>query len=150
MKGSEDLDRRDWILLALLASAEHKLTAVKLQKTLFLLGARRRTEVGNDFYEFRPYHYGPFDANVYHDADLLRDEGLIEVDRSQGRSLRRYKLTEAGEVAAERAVQRRPGNAQAYLTNVVTWAEPLPFNALVRAIYDEFPEMRANSIFEER
>jgi hypothetical protein len=59
-------------------------------------------------------------------------------------------LTDPGERVARKAVRRRSKKAQAYLARVVEWAQPLPFNVLVRAIYDEFPDMRANSIFEER
>jgi hypothetical protein len=150
MKRSHDPERSDWILLALLAANGHRLTAVKLQKTLFLLGERRRREVGNDYYVFRPYHYGPFDADVYHDADELEAKGLIQVDRSQGRALRRYVLTDRGRRVAHTVAKCRSEKAQTYLARVVEWAQPLPFNVLLRAIYDEFPKMRANSIFEER
>lgn len=147
---SDNPERGDWILLALLVANGHKLTAVKLQKSLFLLGERRAREVGDDYYAFQPYHYGPFDADVYHDADELEDCGLIEVDREHGRSLRRYVLTQRGRRAAQKAVARRSARAQEYLARVVEWVQPLPFNVLVRAIYDEFPSMRVNSIFEER
>jgi uncharacterized protein YwgA len=143
-------DRSDWILLALLAANGNMLTAVKLQKTLFVLGERRPRDVGDDYYVFQPYHYGPFDAAVYHDADELENDGLIEVDRSQGRALRRYVLTDGGRRAAQKAAKHQSRKAQTYLAQVVEWAQPLPFNMLVRAIYDAFPAMRANSIFEER
>jgi hypothetical protein len=150
MTSAGERKRSDWILLALLVAERRCLTAVKLQKTLFLLGERRRSELGDGYYQFRPYHYGPFDAEVYRDADALEASGLIEVDRSQGRSLRRYLLTDQGEAAATAAANHQSVAAKTYLTDVVSWAQPLPFNVLVRAIYDEFPEMRANSIFEER
>ena len=117
---------------------------------MFLLGERRKRELTGGFYSFRPYHYGPFAADVYHDADILESNGLIEVDTSQGRSLRRYVLTSAGLQAARKAATHRPKKGVDYLARVVAWAQPLPFNLLVRAIYEEFPTMRANSIFEEQ
>lgn len=150
MARSRELERRDWILLALRAAERQRLTAVKLQKALFLLGERRSREVGDDYYEFRPYHYGPFDADVYHDADELEADGLIEVDWSMGRALRQYVLTEDGARAARTAAARCSENAEGYLRRVVEWIQPLPFNVLVRAIYNEFPDMRSNSIFEDR
>jgi hypothetical protein len=150
MTRSPELKRSDWILLALLAAKDHRLTAVKLQKALFLLGERRKRDLSGGFYSFRPYHYGPFDADVYNDADNLENNGLIEVDTSQGRSLRRYVLTAAGLSAARKAEAHGPKKAVEYLVRVVAWAQPLPFNLLVRAIYEEFPAMRANSIFEEQ
>lgn len=142
--------RSDWILLALLSAQAHRLTAVKLQKTLFLLGERRSRSVGADYYDFQPYHYGPFDAQIYHDASLMATEGLIDIDTSQGQRLRRYALTEAGERAAHAAAKRQPKAGVSYLREVVAWAQPLPFNVLVRAIYDAYPQMRVNSIFKER
>ena len=150
MTTPDDPKRSDWILLALLAAAGHELTAVKLQKTLFLLGERRKRSVGSDYYVFRPYHYGPFDADVYHDADWLEQDGLIKVNRSHGRSLRTYSLTDRGLGAAGNAAKRCTPKARTYLTQVVEWAQPLPFDVLVRAIYEEFPDMRANSIFDQR
>lgn len=147
-KGHEP-DRSDWILLALRAAADQALTAVKLQKTLFLLGERRPDDVG-DYYAFEPYHYGPFDADVYRDADVLEFHGLVDIDHSRGRALRRYVLTDRGAKTADKAAAHYPRNALDYLERVVKWVEPLPFNVLVRAIYNEFPRMRAKSIFEDR
>lgn len=150
MKGPTEAARSDWILLTLCAAKGHRLTAVTLQKSLFLLGAQRPDEVGRDYYRFQPYHYGPFDAEVYHDAEALERGGLIEVDASHGRQLRQYGLTPAGEAAATDAAKRQSKKGQAYLTAVVEWAQPLPFHVLVRAIYDAFPAMRVNSIFEDQ
>jgi len=143
------LQREDWVLLVLRAAHDNGLTAVKLQKTLFLLGEYRKKEVGRAFYQFRPYHYGPFCAEIYHDADSLALRDLVALDMSRGQSMRRYVLTEEGRKAAARAAKRAPEKALAYLQDVVEWAQPLPFNVLVRAVYDAFPKMRENSIFSE-
>jgi hypothetical protein len=150
MTTARDIDRNEWILLALKCATNHRLTPLKLQKTLFLLGERRKADVGSKYYAFQPYHYGPFDANVYRDADELESDGLIALEHSQRRMVRKYVLTDHGELAARDAAKRCSVVACEYLNRVVKWAEPLPFNELVRAIYEEFPRMRANSIFEER
>ncbi len=136
-----------WVLLALLAADHHSLTPVQLQKSLFLLGKRRPKDVGKHFYHFRPYDYGPFDATVYGDADQLVAEGLVEIDRSMGRSLRRFTLTAAGEVEAKRLASDVSDSAVAYLRQVVPWAQSLPFDELIRAIYDAYPETSVNSVF---
>lgn len=141
--------RHDWILHALAAASNHRLTALRLQKTLFLLGRRRPKAVGRQFYRFRPYHYGPFAADIYHDADELVAQGFLALDLSRGQRMRHFALTEAGAAAAEERSARAPTDALEYLEAVVTWSEQLPFNVLVRAVYDEFPEMRANSIFRD-
>jgi len=136
-----------WVLLALCAAERHSLTPVQLQKSLFLLGKRRSSDVGKPFYHFRAYDYGPFDVAVYADADGLAAEGLVSVDRSMGRSLRRFVLTADGEAEAKRLAAAVPEGAVAYLRKVVPWAQSLSFNELVRAIYEAYPETRANSVF---
>ena len=48
-----------------------------------------------------------------------------------------------------RALQLREANprAAAYLDQVVKWALSLSFTQLVRAIYEQYPEMREKSVF---
>ncbi len=138
-----------WVLLALLHAKHHALTPVQLQKTLFLLGKRRSKDVGKAFYHFRAYDYGPFDVAVYTDADLLVDDGLVAVNTHGGRSLRYYHLTDDGVAEAKRLARSAPPKALAYLADVVPWAQQLSFNELVRAVYAEYPEMRANSVFRD-
>ena|SRR5438552_3244318 len=138
-----------WVLLALWAANHHSLSPVQLQKSLFLLGQRRKQDVGAGFYHFQPYDYGPFDVTVYTDADRLVEEGLVAIDRSMGRSLRRFSLTADGKVEAERLAATVPDGAVAYLRKVVPWAQGLSFNELVRAIYDAYPSTRVNSVFRD-
>ena len=138
-----------WVLLALLAGKRHSLTPVELQKTLFLLGARRSKEVGEGFYRFEPYDYGPFAVDVYRDADRLAADGLVAVDLSMGKSLRQYRLTAAGLARAKELAGKVPERALAYLREVVAWAQSLSFNELVRAIYEAYPKMRARSVFRD-
>lgn len=143
------LERNEWLLLALLSASCCRLTAVKLQKSLFLLGERRGEDVGHDYYEFHPYHYGPFCADIYRDADLFEAQGAVQLDTSHGHSMREYVLTEEGQRAAQVSAQRAPTRAREYLNAVVAWAQPLRFDELVRAVYEAFPETRVNSIFRE-
>lgn len=141
------LKRPQWILLALQAAPDRGLTPVQLQKTLFLLGTRRPKDVGHDYYSFQPYHYGPFDAAVFHDADALAADGEIVIEGGSGATLRRYVLTKAGSEAATQAEDVAPKGAVSYLTSVVAWAQSLSFNELVRAIYEAYPAMREKSVF---
>ena len=137
------IEKRDWTLLAIAAAQGEPLDPVQLQKSLFLLGEKRRGKVGAGFYKFRPYHYGPFCADIYSDADSLADAGLVEV--SSG-AVRGYSATAEGLEGAEGVADTAP-EAGEYLTNVVRWARSLSFQELVRAVYAEFPEQRANSVF---
>ncbi|HTS88698.1 MAG TPA: hypothetical protein VMG41_09420 [Gemmatimonadales bacterium] len=145
---SPRLEPRDWLLLALERSRSG-LTPVQLQKVLFLLGERKKATVHPGFYRFEPYNYGPFCRQIYNDADLFALTDFISVDYSRGNSLRRYQLTPEGQQAAQHIATRAPQDGLAYLNDVVRWAQSLPFNDLVRAIYEAYPAMRAKSVFRD-
>lgn len=142
------VQRSDWLLLALREST-NGLTPIQLQKVLFLLGERRRNAVGAKFYAFEAYNYGPFSREIYADAEKLAAEGLLVIGESAGRRLRRYCLTVTGADRAAELSQLAASNGVAYLAQVVVWVESLSFSALVRAVYDAYPEMRKNSVFQD-
>lgn len=141
--------RLDWLLLALQASHQG-MTPLQLQKSLFLLSERRRKAVGDKFYHFTAYNYGPFCQEIYHDANALAAEGFVEIDGSQGRSLRRYSLTVEGAKLADKVRPKLDPDGVAYLTDVVKWAQTLSFSSLVRAVYEAYPDMRKNSVFQDQ
>lgn len=146
---SAEVPRHVWILIALQAADRSCLSPVQLQKSLFVLGERRSEALSGPFYDFRPYHYGPFDADIYRDSDNLAAHGLIEIHRVRNASVRVYSLSADGREAAARVTTLIPATAVRYLSEVVLWAQSLTFDELVRAIYDAYPAMRANSIFRD-
>lgn len=141
------MERRDWVLLALLAAPDKRLQPVQLQKSLFLLQQRGGT-LGSAFYAFRPYHYGPFSREVYDDADTLAIEGMLQVDHAPGSYWREYSATEEGLTRARCLSSEAKPEAWAYLQRAVLWVTGLSFNELVRSIYVHFPEYRVNSVFQ--
>ncbi len=138
------LQPRDWTLLALAAAGGREVSPVQLQKSMFLLGRQMPEAVGDGFYKFEPYNYGPFDRRVYVDAEHMQAQGLTSLN-NQGR-FTTYAATPQG---MRRALQLREANprAAAYLDQVVKWALSLSFTQLVRAIYEQYPEMREKSVF---
>jgi uncharacterized protein YwgA len=142
------MERKDWTLLAICAANAKGLSPVQLQKTLFLLGEELPRFVGNDFYQFSPYHYGPFDRSVYDDAEKLADEGLVAITQRSGENWNRYLATAEGCARAEGTKESAPAAAVEYLNNVVAWALRQSFTSLVRAIYERYPRMKANSVFQ--
>jgi uncharacterized protein len=141
--------RARWLIAALQAAGDKGLTAVQLQKSLFVLGRRRPKEVGTPYYDFQPYDYGPFDASVYNDADYLASHGYVTVDGSRGNSLRTFHLTEMGKAEAAALLPTLATPAVALVNQVVPWAQRLSFEELVRSVYEAFPEMRAKSVFRD-
>jgi uncharacterized protein len=141
------MNRKDWTLLAISFAGDSGLSPVQLQKCIFLLGQEQQGCVGQGFYEFSPYNYGPFSKLVYNDAEELSSQGLISIDRPIG-SFATYRITPTGAEFSKQLVTEAPIPAVAYLEQVVEWAKPLSFSELVRAIYGKYPDYRINSIFQ--
>jgi hypothetical protein len=142
------MDRKYWTLFAIAAADGEPVSPVQLQKSLFVLGAKYRGDLGK-FYAFTPYNYGPFDATIYSDADELATEGLVAVQSSPRGRWDEYAVTLAG--TRRVAVLRReaPSDALEYLQRIVAWSRQLSFQQLVRIIYREFPEYRRRSVFRD-
>lgn len=140
--------RKDWALLAISFAEGDLLTPVQLQKSLFLLGRNKPDEVGPGFYDFQAYDYGPFDAAVYRDAEELAREGLVRIDREPlVRSWAEYAATPSGLTRSTDIRAQAPAAAVSYLGEAVAWTRQLTFDQLVSAIYEAFPDQRANSVF---
>ncbi len=143
------LNRKDWTLLAIAGAKEKGLSPVQLQKTLFLLGRQMPEAVGTDFYDFKPYHYGPFDEDVSADARALAKSGDIEITRRPDENWNRYVVTPEGVRRAE-TLAREIVKAADYLQRLLDWVQRQTFQSLVTAIYAKYPEMRVNSVFQQQ
>lgn len=140
------MQREDWTLLALSKAYPKPLSPVQLQKSLFLLGTELSEVVGHDFYVFEAYHYGPFDKDIYSDADGLASDGFVTVSQSP-RGWREYSATVEGVSRAHKLEKKLLPAAVAYLGEVVRWAQKQSFQSLVRNIYARYPSYRRNSVF---
>jgi hypothetical protein len=140
------MKREDWLLLALACADDSGLSPVQLQKVLFVLGREMPNIAGDRYYEFNPYHYGPFDANVYRDATWLSVQGLVSVSTDES-ALRHYSITHLGQARASKLRGGATAAALDYLTRVVAWAQGLSFSQLVKSIYAHYPETSVNSVF---
>jgi hypothetical protein len=141
------VNRQDWTLLTIAAAKEKGLSPVQLQKSLFLLQQKYRKQVGSSFYNFVPYNYGPFDANVYSDAERLASAGLIIIDRHSGRGWPEYRISSSGLREANRLREDAPHDASLYLQKLVAWVHTLSFQQLVGTIYRLYPKYKQNSVF---
>lgn len=140
------MNRKYWTLVALSEAGPEGLTPVKLQKALFLVG---KELAPRNFYQFKAYHYGPFDSRVYSDLELLTDDGLVTKVPSASGNWNVYQATVAGLARAEDVKRKLPRREVDFFARLVKWIKPLSFQALVRYIYDKYPDMRANSVFCE-
>jgi hypothetical protein len=146
---STRLSKSDRTLLALGMAEGNLLTPVQLQKAVFLLQKLLPPEIiDGDSYDFVPYNYGPFCAEVYDDAVSMKDEDLVEVSRLPGRDYLVYAATSVGVDRSAGIAARLPDAVAQHAQTIVAWVRRQSFSSLVRAIYERYPEYRANSIFQ--
>lgn len=142
-----ELSPKDWTLLTIAVSRASPLTPVQLQKSLFLLGQRLPDEVGPGFYTFEPYNYGPFNKQVYVDAEDLESHGLVALVSHPGGDWRDYVATPRGTKAASDLSKRASPKAVDYLSKLVQWTAERSFPELVRWVYANYPQYKVNSVF---
>jgi len=142
------MDRKDVLLLVIAAAEGNPLSPVQLQKTLFLIGKADLKETPAPFYEFEAYDYGPFDVSIYRDAEMLEAEGLVLRPQSSRGNWTDTIISPSGSAKASVLNQDLSLPIKDYLKDLTTWALAQTFASLVRYIYDQWPEFRANSVFQ--
>ena len=142
------MHRQNWTLLAIYFAGGSGLSPVQLQKSLFLIGQELRETVGDSFYSFIPYNYGPFSIDVYRDANALAERDLVNIMQRTGESWNCYTISDTGREHSEQLKDSAPPNGVSYLKVVVDWAKGLTFQQLVRSIYKQYPSFRKNSVFQ--
>jgi hypothetical protein len=142
------MDRRDLVLAILGAADGAPYSPAQLQKAVFLVDRNLPGVVSEGpKFDFSPYDYGPFDRAVYGEAEQLSLAGLAEVRQSGNSRYRSYAITENGKDRASAVLDQLNGATADYIRRVSAWVRSLDFATLVKSIYNEYPEMRANSIF---
>lgn len=139
------MTRQDWLLLVLAAAGRKPLSPLQLQKSLFLVGYDLAKLVGSDFYNFRPFDYGPFDATVYRDAEEQAAQGLVTI-RSHPKTKRVFSLTMKGMARARALEPGLPTEAARHCRYIVQWTQSQTFQELTQAIYEQFPAFAERSV----
>jgi len=142
------LERSDWIIIVTGQAGGAPLTPVQLQKSLFVIRELvPSVQEAQDFYAFEPYNYGPFCADIYRDAEDLQSRGYIAITLSSAGGWREYSATAEGQSRARELQAELPKEDGAYIEEIVRWIRGLSFPQLLRAIYQNWPDYKANSIF---
>jgi uncharacterized protein len=143
-----DLSQRQMIVLAALAVESGSVFApVQVQKLFFLLDQNLASDLGGKQFSFEPYDYGPYDRAVYSELETLALRGLVTIEATAGAGRRRFSLTAAGYEAGQKVLRQLTPRAQDYLVRVSSWVRSLSFAELVGAIYQQYPDMKVNSVF---
>jgi uncharacterized protein YwgA len=142
------MSRRDWLLLFLgfKGADGAALDPVRVQKGMFLF-ANEAGAPPAERYEFEPYNYGPYSFDLRSDLGQLVREGLATAEPVPGYTWSRYKLTGDGMAKAKDLRDKAPRKFARKLFEIKQSVTSQSFNALLRDVYDRYPEFAANSIF---
>lgn len=144
------MNRRD-LLLAILAAAEGQpYEPVQVQKATFLVVRNVPALIGEGAsYTFKPYDYGPFDSAVYEEAEGLERDGLAFIRPSASGRWKTYAASEKGIAEGGRILAGLSPELRQYLVDIARWVRSQSFSGLVTAIYNAYPEMKINSVFQD-
>lgn len=145
-KRRRPLDREAFVLAAMSPAGGKRYSPTQIQKLLFLLDREISERTGGPYFDFRPYHYGPFDKDVYHVLESLAGKDQVFIDNGFDRH-RCYALTVDGFQKGEGALGQLPPKAQKYIRKCSEFVLSCSFPQLVGAIYRKYPDMRQNSIY---
>ncbi len=145
---SEQMASRECILIAIVAAAgDTGLDRAQLQKSVFLVGEEFDGRLPANFYQFRPYMYGPFAQDAYSDIERLCDGMVIEVlTDKDGRPS--YRLA-PGATTGLCGLSGLSEDLESGIRQIVGWVTSMSFKELVRAIYHLYPDQRQNSVFQD-
>ena len=139
----------DFLLLVINAAKQDGLSPVQLQKSLFLIRHKLSKSNRLDFYNFIPQYFGPFNSQIYIDAEKLKENGLIDIHNSPLQNYKMFNITSEG---SKQAKIIKKSISSIYLDEINKTVERVKsksFNDLLKYIYTKYPEYKKNSIFSD-
>jgi uncharacterized protein len=140
------MTRDEFILAAMAPGGSYAYSPVQVQKLLFLLDRQIPQELQGPHFHFEPYHYGPFDSDVYYALEQLAQRSLVLIDHT--RTPRTFALSADGVAEGNRILGTVPADTRDFIARTCNFVRTQSFSSLVSAIYKAFPEMRVNSVFQ--
>jgi uncharacterized protein len=142
-----DIEKKRLILAVLSTGGFHKYTPVQIQKLFFLIDKLIGKKINGPYFDFVPYHYGPFDKRLYVLLDELSTEGDIVINYNQFSTHNEFFLTEQGLEKGKTELMRFMEEEIKDIRKLNDFVQSLSFSQLVASVYKAFPEMKKNSIF---
>jgi len=125
---------RQKVLLALLGTADRPVSKIELMKWCFLLRHEATTSGGSAFYEFLPYHFGPYSFTLTRELDDLVATGYV---REDGERLLRTELPARG--------GRLPARVETDAAQLIRRFGSFSVEALLDHVYGRHPQFTMNS-----
>ena len=124
---------RQKILISLLKAVDRPVNRLELMKWSFLLRHESKTQGGASFYDFLPYHYGPFSFSLYQEIGKLQDQGFVKQSDDTH--------WEIGEVAGQSPGRELDNDA----TSLAKQHAGTSVDNLLDEIYSKYPQFTVNS-----
>ena len=137
----------DVVLLVARASRQ-VISPVQLQKAVFLVSRADLDGLPEQIYAFQPYHYGPFDSDVYSDAEKLHMQELLLRSPSRNGAWTDTIITPKGWERTDELHSELPDGTVNQIEQIVRTVQALEFSELLRHIYDKHPDFQINSVFQ--
>lgn len=143
------MKRTDWLLVLLrlpghTGQENEPMDRLRIIKTLFLLG--REMKGLSNFYDFRPYLYGPFSLDIYRDLDGLLAGGYVRREATLPITWSRYWLTSKGIAEAEKVLQELSSPVVEQMKQLKGFVTGLSFTDLLKHVYSKYPEYAKDSV----
>lgn len=126
---------RQKTLIYLLKLAQRPVSHTELTKWCFLLRNDAPSGGGSAFYDFVPYHFGPFSFSLYQEVDKLVSQGYLEEED------RHWTLNPR--LADE--IDRPSGDVERDARRLVSRFQTTQQDKLIDYVYERFPEYTVNS-----
>jgi len=139
------MDKKEIILASFAAEPNSIFSPVQIQKLLFIIEKKIANRIGGPFYNFQPYLYGPYDKDIYNSLNELHSEKYL--NKISDYTWYNYSLTNEGYEKGFALFNGLEHNLKDYLKALSKYVRSRSFSELVTDIYNEFPEMKINSIF---
>ncbi len=139
--GKVQVLNRQKAILFMLQTADRLVSRIELVKWSFLVSHETPSGGGSSFYEFLPYHMGPFSFCLYREADKLAGKGLLREAGNSG-----WEITDQ----APSAINGLPVAVRDDVFRVVERFKRASRKRLRGYIYSKYPWFTINSKAERR
>ena len=138
-----EIERSDYLLTFIeLPGGAYGLDRIRLMKGMFLLSQEGPPPV-QGLYDFRPYDWGPFSAEIYRDMSQLEGAGWVVAAGAQ--PYEAYAATDAGRARAEGLREALSEAVLEKLTQLKKLTTSLSFLDLLEWVYERHPEYATRS-----
>jgi len=118
------------------------MSPIQIMKAMFLI--KQELDL-SEFYEFKPYLYGPCSFEIYSDLLDLKIRGLIDTIPSLS-GWKNYRITTKGKVEAEKYIKEESEEVKNKILQIKKLVVSKSFLELLRYVYTKYPEYATNSI----